>query len=140
MKVIQKPVTFEAEQFFGVDDVPKIAKILEGTGVSFIGSGRTRLQWPGTGFYENGPDIRVWEDDWVVVSSTGEVRKLTPKEYEAEFYEHWEKDLTPAEEVVVLRGQVAFLAEHVSRMLSDTGGWYNTEDMITLKKIKDNDW
>jgi hypothetical protein len=147
MKAIQKPITYEAEQFDGHHE-SAIKKLLEGTDVHVLPRGNwlgLPIHFPPPpyethGYIENGKIIRVFPSEWVVVSSTGEVRKLTPKEYDAEFYEDWEKDLAPAEEVVVLRGQVAFLAEHVARMLSDTGGWYTTDDMKTLKTIKDNDW
>ncbi len=41
-------------------------------------------------------------------------------------------------QIVVLRGQVAFLAGYLSRQFWDDG--QTMEDVVSLEKIKDNNW
>lgn len=47
-------------------------------------------------------------------------------------------------QVFVLRGQVAFLADHVIDLLKgsgkDSGMWYAESEMETLNTIKENNW
>ncbi len=83
---VKRPVTFVAVQFNG-DNVADVEEILAGTRVKYIGVGKTRLSWPSSGFYENGPSESLWKDDWVVVSSLGEVRVVREDRFEKEFVE-----------------------------------------------------
>lgn len=50
--------------------------------------------------------------------------------------EVWERGLTLEEHIVVLQGQVSFLAELVSDLI-DGGGWHTASELRTLEKIKE---
>ncbi len=43
-------------------------------------------------------------------------------------------------QIVVLRGQVAFLTGFVIDLVRGSGEWYISNDMDMLEKIKENDW
>lgn len=43
-------------------------------------------------------------------------------------------------QIVVLRGQVAFLAGFVSELVNRTEMWSSIDDIRLMEKIKENDW
>lgn len=117
MDVIQKPVTYKAEQFDGKNEKP-IEELLKGTGVRVLPQGNwygLPLQFPAPpyethGYVENGPTRKVGPDSWVVVSSTGDVRVLSAEAYDKEFYEDWETPETP-------EAKIAFLAKYLYKLV-----------------------
>jgi hypothetical protein len=51
--------------------------------------------------------------------------------------EVWEKGLTKGEHIVVLQGQVSFLAGFVKQLLERTECWCSVDDLKTLDKIEE---
>lgn len=43
-------------------------------------------------------------------------------------------------QIIVLRGQVAFLTGHLIDLVKGSGEWYLSSDMELLEKIKENNW
>jgi hypothetical protein len=43
-------------------------------------------------------------------------------------------------QIIVLRGQVAFLTGYVIDLVKGSGEWYLSNDMDMLEKIKENNW
>lgn len=88
--VVKNPVTYRAVQFGPHDHDEEIASLLVGTGVSMGGSfGRYlthKFDVSKGDTIANGQRMeRLDVGDWVVVSSTGEVRALTYIQYMKEF-------------------------------------------------------
>jgi hypothetical protein len=139
MKAIQKPTTYEAEQFDGKNEKP-IVKLLEGTGVRALPQGNwygLPLQFPAPpyethGYVENGPTRKVGPDSWVVVSSLGDVRILSAEAYDKEFYEDWETPETPETKIALLAhyvNKLVTLASDRGDLSVDLGDWSKLELM-----------
>lgn len=88
--VKEVPVTFRAAK---VDYNPtELAELLEGSDWDVLGLKDERIflvepqpSYEKYGYVENRSKQSVWHGDWIVVSSVGDVRKLTDEQFKKEF-------------------------------------------------------
>jgi hypothetical protein len=139
-KVVQKPVTFEAEEYITRNGVENIEILLENSRVKIREyGGRAEIEWPpSSGFYECGPSEPVWEGNWIVLSSLGEVRNLTAKQFALEFAEEWEGAISSEQKIELLRGQLGVMAGWVMDLLERADAYVTPSEWGTLEKIKEN--
>jgi hypothetical protein len=90
--VKEVPITWRACK---VDYNPtELSELLEGSDWDVLGLKDERIvlvepqpSYEKYGYVENRTQRMVWHGDWIVVSSVGEVRKLTSEQYTKEFEE-----------------------------------------------------
>jgi hypothetical protein len=139
-KVVKKTVTFEAELYDGKNE-QAIKDLLENTDVKFR-DGYLRFPPPPYethGYVENGPSRVLWANEhWVVVSSIGEVRRLTLDEFSEEFAEEWEGAVSSEQKIELLRGQLGVMAGWVMDLLERADAYVTPSEWGTLEQIKKN--
>lgn len=130
MKVTQKAVTFEAEQFYTANGVANIEEMLKDSRVRIKEyGGRAELSWPpSSNFYQNGPSESVWGGNWIVLSSLGDVRNLSEAQYDKEFYEDWEVPET-VEDRIALLAKYVYRAVNKGHVTVDPGDWNRLESL-----------
>lgn len=82
------------------------------------------------GFYDSYQDARPTMGDYAWAETR---QNAAPADRKAEV---WEKGLTKGEHIVVLQGQVSFLAGLVAQLLNGEL-WYTDADMKMLDKIEE---
>lgn len=89
---VHNPITYRAEQYDGsAEQDTAIAKLLEDAKKIRAYTHGVIEKSPGpyheVGYVENGPKVRLWEGEWVLVSSVGEMTVESDADFKKGFSE-----------------------------------------------------